>query len=111
MAIILMIHPRGGAIASHRDVTDGPWRREHGTQPSLRGATALVGYTSGPSIPPNTTCQGAHAPLSRGLRHWAARALAGGIAFALTLAPSPSLWLSAIGVLLFLWEHAPMSHN
>jgi len=90
MAAILMVHPRGGAIPSRPGATDGRSRWEHGTQPSFCGVTALVGLTSGLSIPLNTTCRDAHAPLSKDLptprRRWAARTLASGIAFALTLA-------------------------
>jgi phospholipid-binding lipoprotein MlaA len=75
MAAILMVHPRGGAIPSR-------------TQPSVCGVTALVGHTSGRSIPSNTSCRGAHAPQSKGLppprRRWTGT-LASGIALALTL--------------------------
>jgi len=60
-----MVHPRGGTtVASRRGATDGPWRRKRGTQASFCGVTAL-GLTSGLSIPPDTTCRGAHAPLSK----------------------------------------------
>jgi phospholipid-binding lipoprotein MlaA len=90
MAAILVIHPPGRAIPSRLGATGVPWRRERGAQPSFCGMTALFGLKSGLSIPPNATCRGAHAPLSKGLptprRRWAPRTLASGIALALTLA-------------------------
>jgi phospholipid-binding lipoprotein MlaA len=69
MAVILVVHARGGAIPSHSRAADGPWRRKRGIQPYFCGA---------------------HAPLSKGpptpRRPRATRTLANGIAFALALA-------------------------
>jgi phospholipid-binding lipoprotein MlaA len=90
MTVTLMAHARGGATASRPGVTDPPWRRERGTEPTFRGVTALVGPASGRSIPPKARCPGAHPPQSKGLprshRRWTDGTPASGIALALTLA-------------------------
>ena len=75
MALILMVHPRGGAtIASRPGATDGPWRRQRGTQACFCGVTAL-GLTSALAKGPPTP-----------RRPWAAGTLASGIALASALA-------------------------
>jgi phospholipid-binding lipoprotein MlaA len=76
MAVILVVHARGGAIPSHSHAAEGPRRRKRGIRPYFCGVTAI--------------CRGAHAPLSKGpptpRRPQAARTLANGIALALALA-------------------------
>src|SRR3979409_2674751 len=75
MAVILMVHPRGGAtIASRPGATDGPWRRPRGSQACFCGVTAL-GLTSALAKGPPTP-----------RRSWAAGTLASGIALASALA-------------------------